>query len=260
MWRSASRTLAMTGLMSLGFMAGVAQAKEMPAQTCPIDINQELHLDGKNVTIIDRQGNSAELEEGKGLTIQGKSVALSPEQEKMLEDYRQRLNEYVPQARDIAQSGLDVANEIIDELSASFDNTDAFENVRQAVIDFYNQLEARYYQNGEMVLKPDAFEDVYQNWKQDFDSAREVFNREFFASAFSVLQEKMKSEDGINFTALQEEMAKLKASVEGKLKENSKQIQKQAEEYCDSMKSLAEQEKGVVQSIPELKDYQLFEI
>lgn len=260
MWRNVSRTLVMSGLIGFGVMSTVAQAQSLPANTCPIDIHQELHLDGKNVTIIDSDGNSAEMNEGKGLVIQGKTVALSAEQQQMLEDYRARLNEYVPQARDIAQSGLDVANEIIDELSASFDNTDAFENVRQAVIDFYNQLEARYYQDGEMVLKPDAFEDVYQNWKQDFDSAREVFNREFFASAFSVLQEKMKSEDGINFTALQEEMAKLKASVEAKLKENSKQVQKQAEEYCDSMKSLAEQEKGVIETIPELKDYQLFEI
>lgn len=58
MWRNASRTLAMTGLMSLGFMAGTVQAEEMPAQTCPIDINQELHLDGKNVTIIDRQATA----------------------------------------------------------------------------------------------------------------------------------------------------------------------------------------------------------
>ncbi len=235
-------------------------AEQMPANACPIDVHQELHLDGKNVKIIDKHGNAAEFQADNQLIIKGKAVLLSSEQSQQLQDYREQLNTVVPKAKEIAKSGVAVANEVIDDLSASFNNTKAFENVRSAVASYYDKLEKRYYQNGEMVLKPDAFKDVYQNWSKDFSQAKEVFNREFFASAFTVLQEKMKSDKGVDFSALQQQMAQLQVSVQNKLKQNSKQVKKQAQQYCDSMKALSKQEKGVVATIPELKNYQLFEI
>lgn len=228
--------------------------------SCSIDINNELHLDGKKVTIVGAKGSSAIMDPTAGLMVEGKTVSLTESQQQKLDSYRDSLNLYIPKARTVAQSGLELVNEIIDEISASFNNTDAFENVRTAIADFYANMEQRYYQNGELVLMPDAFNKMYDNWQQDFSDARDVFNREFFASAFSLLQEKLTSEEGIDFTALQQELSKLKASIEVKLKEKSAEVTEQAEAYCDSMNQLAEQEKSLIESIPELKDYRLFEI
>jgi hypothetical protein len=228
--------------------------------SCSVDVHNELHLDGKSVTIISKEGQSAIMEPSNGLMVAGELISLTENQQQQLNSYRDSLNQTVPKVREVAQSGLALVNEIIDEISASFNNTDAFENVRTAVADFYTHLEQRYYKDGELVLMPDAFHQMYDNWQQDFADAREVFNREFFASGFSLLQEKLTSEEGVDFSALQKELSKLKTSIEVKLKEKSAEVAKQAEVYCDSMNQLAEEEKSLIESIPELKDYRLFEI
>ncbi|PMO31039.1 DUF2884 family protein [Vibrio breoganii] len=228
-------------------------------ESCNVDLNNELHLDGKEVEIIDREGHRAVFE-AKGLVIDGESIPLNKEQQQLLDHYRVQLNSDIPKAREVAQSGVDLANEVLDDVSAKFNDTDAFDNVRQAIDDFYAKLEQRYYQDGEWVLKPNAFGNMFDNWQQDFADAREVFNSEFFASAFSVLQEKLASEDGINFTELQKQLNDLKVSVEKKLQQHSSEISEKAQDYCDSMGKLAEEEQSLIKTIPELENYQLFNI
>ncbi|MPW37052.1 YggN family protein [Vibrio sp. B1Z05] len=242
-------------------VTSVSQAQSIEGyQACNVDLHNELHLDGQAVQIIDANGHKAVIEQNKGLSINGQSVELNVKQQQLLEHYRQQLNESIPKIREVGQSGVALANEVLDDVSAKFNNTDAFNNVRTSISDYYAKLEKRYYHDGEWVLKPNAFSNMHDNWQKDFADARRVFNSEFFASAFVVLQEKFASEDGVNFTELQKQLGELKVSIQKKLKEHSPEITEKAQNYCDSMDKLAKDEKTLVESIPQLKNYQLFEI
>ncbi|OBT06542.1 chemotaxis protein [Vibrio sp. UCD-FRSSP16_10] len=253
--------LSVSMLLTSLLFTSLTQAQAIDGyQSCNVDLHNEVHLDGKGVRIIDAKGHKAIIDEKKGLSIEGKTIELSHQQQQALDQYRKQLNETIPKVQEVGRSGVALANEVLDDVSAKFNNTHAFDNVRQAISDFYVKLEKRYHHDGEWVLKPNALSAMHNNWQKDLADARQVFNTEFIASAFTVMQEKFAAEGSVNFTELQNEMVELQTSIKKKLKAHSSEITEKAQNYCDSMDQLAKEEQSVVKTIPELKKYQLFNI
>ncbi|PMH41136.1 chemotaxis protein [Vibrio sp. 10N.286.49.B3] len=236
-----------------------ANAYAMPTQ-CQVDIENEVHLDGEQVEIYQENGAKVLIDENNQLFINGKQVQLDELQQQAIEAYRYSMNTYVPKAKELAQDGMELANSVIDDVADSFNDSQSFENVKVALGEFFTDIESRYYQNDELVLKKDAFGSFFDNWQDDLAKAQQVFNSEFFSSAFNAMSEKMNEEGSFNFSELADNMAKLKESVTEKAAEQSKQIQQDAKDYCDSLDKVAEQEQQLHQAIPQLKDYQVFTI
>ncbi|GAK85307.1 methyl-accepting chemotaxis protein [Vibrio ponticus] len=99
-----------------------------------------------------------------------------------------------------------------------------------------------------------------ESWAEDFAKAKEIFTSEFLANAMTVLSEKMQQDGGLNLTELSESMYELKARLEQRMAEHAKQAEEQAQDFCESLDEMAEQEQDVLKKIPELKDYQVFTI
>ncbi|MFC5078352.1 hypothetical protein VTH8203_04154 [Vibrio thalassae] len=227
---------------------------------CGVDIKNEVHLDGEQVEIVKASSSKVLIDEDNNLFINGKPIELNQLQKEALESYRENMNKYVPKAKELAEHGLELTNDLIDDVSESFDNSDAFQNVKQAVAEFFTDVESRYERNGEFVLKSEAFSSFMDNWEQDVAKAKEVFNKEFFSSAFTALQEKMSEEGGLNLTELSKQMDELKTRMSDTMKQQSDSLKQQAEDYCDSLNDVAQEEQELQNKIPELKDYQVFTI
>ncbi len=228
------------------------------ASQCQIDVENEVRLDGERVEVYQKGQPKVRIDEENNVFINGEKLTLSEWQIKAVASYREKMNEYVPKAKDIAYNGADLAKEIVDDVSASLNNSQAFNNVKSAIDDFYKDFESRYYKEGEFVLKEHAFQDALSHWKDDFDSAIKTFNGEFFSSAISVLSEKMQTEGGINFTEFQKQLGEMKETIKNKIKSQSEQIRKETEQYCDQLNDVATEEQKLHEKIPELKDYPVF--
>ncbi|MGF1775634.1 YggN family protein [Vibrio nomapromontoriensis] len=229
-------------------------------EQCKLDIKNEVHLDGKQVEIVKAEGSKVLIDDNNELFINGEKVALDRLQQEALASYRENMNKYVPQAKALAENGLALTNDLIDDVSASFDNSEAFDSVKTALSEFFKDIESRYHQDGSFVLKSEAFSSFTNNWQQDYEKAKEVFNKEFFSSAFTALQEKMQQEGGLNLTALSEQMDELKTRLAETMNNQSEVIKEQAEDYCDSLNDVATEEQELQKKIPQLKDYQVFTI
>ena len=243
----------------LTFSLLVVSASGYTAQ-CRVDINNEVRLDGQSLEIHQTTGDSAVIDEDNNLFIKGEQIELDSDQKAALEGYREKMNAYIPQAKQLASDGLELANAIIDDVAASLDAPDAFDNVKASVKTFFADVESRYYKDGDFILPAESFESMTQSWTDDFAKAQEIFNKEFLASAFEALSKKMQEEDGLNLTALSESMTELSAKVEQRINERSQGIEQKAEELCDSLDDMAVQEDNVLKKIPELKDYRVFTI
>lgn len=228
---------------------------------CGVDIKNEVHLNGEQVEVVKESTSSRVLiDENNNLFINGEQVTLDSAQQKALDSYRENMNTYVPKAKELAASGLATANDLIDDVAASFDDSEAFNNVKAALADFFADVQSRYQQGDEFVLESDAFSSFMDNWEQDLAKAKEVFNQEFMSSAFTALQEKMQQEGSLNLTELSRQYNELKERMSGTLEQQSESLQNQAKEYCDSLNDVAEEEQQLHKKIPELKDYQVFTI
>ncbi|HBV77327.1 MULTISPECIES: DUF2884 family protein [Vibrio] len=232
------------------------------AQTpqCDIRIDNEMHLKNESISVYQDGQPKVVIDQNNQVFINGEKVDLNQIQQQEVKNYREKVSTYVPRAKQIADDGVKLANEVIDDVSATFKNQAAFDNVKQAIGDFYSDIESRYYQNGEWVLKKDAVSQAITNWKTDSSAAMQRFNGEFFSSAFTVLSDKMKADGSVNLSELQNQLIDLKAKVENRLKNQSSELQKEANDYCTDLKGLAVDEKALHQQIPELKGYEVFVI
>lgn len=230
------------------------------AAQCKVDLKNEIHLDGKAVEIYQEGGESAVVDANNNLLIAGEMVSLSQEQKQAIAEYRESLNSYIPQVKQMAQDGLALANNIVDDVATSFDMPGAFDSVKESMKSFYADVESRYYKNGDLILPAETFGSMADIWTQDLEKAGELFNEEFIASAFNAMSEKMKAEGGLNLTQMADSMAELKERISERLAEHEEDVIKQGQEFCDSLDEMAEQEQQLHQKIPELKDYQIFTI
>lgn len=225
---------------------------------CNVDIQNEVHLDGNKVEIYQQDSPQVLIDKDNNVFINGEKLDLDAVQREAVEKYRQSMNEYLPKAKEIARNGLDLAKSILDDISASFSDSAAFNSVKEALEEFFNGLEKRYQKGNEFVLQEAAFSDAMANWKEDFAEAKKTFNAEFFSSAFDALTEKMKQEGGINLTELKDKLADLQSTLDDKISTQSKEIKQDAEQYCDDLETVAEDEKMLHEKIPQLKDYKVF--
>ncbi|MGO2507921.1 MAG: DUF2884 family protein [Vibrio hibernica] len=243
----------------LSFVLTFASVSAM-AQTpqCDININNEMHLKNNAVSIYQQEQAKVLINQNNDVFINGKKLDLDQAQADAVKAYREKVSLYIPKAKKIADDGVILANQVIDDISASFNNTKAFDNVKTAIGGYYSDIESRYYNDGEWILKKDAVKEALANWKQESAAATQRFNGEFFSSAFAVLSEKMKTDGSVNLTELQNQLTGLKAQVETRLKSQSKELQKEAKDYCGDLKDLAGEEKKLHQQIPQLKNYDVF--
>lgn len=230
------------------------------AAQCRVDLKNEIHLNDQRLEIVDASGDKAVLDANNTLLIAGEPIALSGEQQQAIADYRENLNDYLPRAKQIARDGLELANDIVDDVAESFDAPEAFDGVKQSMKQFYADIEARYYQEGDLILPADSFGSLSETWQEDFEKAKSLFNQEFISSAFEAMSAKMKAEGGLNLTEMANAMSELKQRIAERLQQHSSQVEQQSKEFCDSLDQMAEQEQELHKKIPQLKDYQVFTI
>lgn len=242
-------------LLALSSFSALAQAPR-----CDININNELHLKDDVVSVYQQGEPKVVIDQENQLFINGKKIDLNQMQQQAVKTYREKVSLYVPKAKDIADQGVELANEVIDDVSESFNDPDSFNNLKKAMDDFYSDVESRYYNDGEWVLKKDAVSEAIANWKADSAAAMQRFNGEFFSSAFAVLSEKMKADGSVNLSELQNQLIDLKAKVETKLQSQSVELQQEATDYCVDLQGIAKDEETLRQQVPELKGYEVFVI
>ena len=230
------------------------------AGQCKVDVQNEVHLSGSNVEIHTTSGETALMDEDNRLYLHGEQIELDSSQQQAIEDYRASVSSALPKAKELAQKGMDVASDLLDDVAASLDAPEAFEDVKQSMKTFFADIESRYYENGDFVLPANSFDSMTAQWQEDFEKAKALFSQEFFSSAFDALSQKMKQEGGLNLTELGKTMDELTAKFEARLKEHSVTVEKEGKELCDSLDDIVEQEQELHKKIPELKNYQVFTI
>lgn len=235
-------------------------SSQVYAAQCKVDLKNEIHLNGERIEIHQISGDTAIVDENNNLTIHGEKIELDDGQKQAIAEYRDNINDYLPRAKKIAQDGLALANDIVDDVAESFDAPEAFAGVKESMKQFYADIEARYYQNGDLVLPADSFGSMSETWAEDFEKAKALFNEEFITSAFDAMSEKMKAEGGLNLTEMANSMAELKERIAKRLSKHATEVEQQSEEFCDSLDQMAEQEQQLHNKIPQLKDYQIFTI
>ncbi|PSW05804.1 YggN family protein [Photobacterium lipolyticum] len=229
------------------------------AQSCPVDVQNDIHINEGQVSVYQSGQPKMMIDENNNIFINGKQLDLNAMQRQAVEAYSNGVQEYLPKMADIANDGVGIATDVLEEVSSSFDSKESFANVESLIDEYGKKAQEKFYQDGEFVMPADMFADVDLSWKAEFEEAMKHVSVESMSGLFAALSDEMKNGE-ISFTELQNKFSELKLRIEERIQARSGEIATKANDLCDSIKGLAEEEQQLHKVIPELKDYQMFEI
>ncbi|MGR5143420.1 DUF2884 family protein [Photobacterium sp. DNB23_23_1] len=229
------------------------------AQSCPVNVPNDIHIAGNEVSVYQDGQAKLLIDSENQLFIEDKQVALSEPQTLALQSYSEHVKSYLPQMANLADEGASIAQDIIDELSIHFGGGDAFSGAEQLVDEYSEKAKQKFYPDGEFVMPADVFESMDTNWKQEFEEALKHISMESISGIIASLSAEMKSGE-LSFSDFQSELSQLKQRLQETIRQRSGEVAEQAGTICESIEGLAEEEQELQQVIPELKDYQMFEI
>ena len=122
------------------------------AMQCNVDLKNGIRVNDQSVEVNQSDGKKAVFDEQGNLSIAGYKVVLDEEQKKALEGYRSKINDNIVKAQDMTQSGLELVDNIIADVSSSFKIEGSLEGVKKSVHQFYSDIEARYQDKGDLIL------------------------------------------------------------------------------------------------------------
>lgn len=237
-------------------IVGLLFSSSLWAFQCPVDVQNELRIKKSQIEIHASADKQAILGEDNQLSIAGKRLTLTAEQQAALASYRESLQALLPELQRLASDNLAVVDELLDEVTLSLNAApQTFDNVKQTIQSLVDDIEARYHQNDEWVFPAYSFSSMHQEWQKEFEHAKSLVSQEFFSDAFTALSQKMQQEEGLNLTELGNSMAELKAQLEQRLTSYSQQAEQEAKALCHSLDEIKQQEQTVHQRIPQMQAF-----
>lgn len=229
----------------------------MAASQCNINIENEFHIKDEQVSIYMEKKEKVRFDDDE-VYIDGKALELNREQAKAADDYRSQIATQIPKTKELAEEALDVADGVIDDVGDTFEAEGEFDSLKVLVRDFYQDMEARYYQNDEWIIEKDAINQAILNWPADMQSALNRFNNTAVTAALSTIAKQMEEGGALNLMKLQAQAYTLSTKLQDRFKKESKGLEDQAHELCSDVQNISTYEVKLQQAIPVLKDYPIF--
>ncbi len=239
--------------------ASFSAVSAVQAKSCPVDVQHEVRIAGEQVSIYESGQPKLLIDENNNVFINGKQLDLNAMQQRALDAYTQSVKDNLPKMADLAKDGVGVANDVLDEVSADFDSKESFAKVQSLIDDYAAKANDKFYPDGEFVMPENLFDEMDTSWKGEFEQALKHVSLESASAMFAALSAEMKEGD-LSFSEVQTKFSDLKARLEERIRSRSGEMAVKANDLCDSMKGLAQEEQEVQKVIPQLKDYQVFEI
>ncbi|ATC96278.1 DUF2884 family protein [Pseudoalteromonas tunicata] len=230
------------------------------SDTCNVELQQTLRITPLTLEIENTQHQIMLIDEQGNLTLDGQNIAISNSQQKMLTEYASGLRSHMPQVAEIALEGVKIAGVAIDEISQAFGlkHMDGMTNLMDEVSVRIND---GFYQNGTFVIDQAQFDAIGDNLGEEFDQKIDKAMEEAVMNSVGSLLISLGSEligAGGNMDEFENRMEKMAEQIEQKVELQANELEKKADALCGSIEQLAQVEHQLQQSLPELKNYDLF--
>jgi hypothetical protein len=230
------------------------------AMQCDVDLKNDIRVNEQRVEVNQGDGKKAVFDQEGNLSIAGYKVVLSEEQKKALEGYRSKINDNIAKAQDMTQSGLELVDNIIADVSSSFKIEGSLDGVKKSVHQFYSDIESRYQDKEDLILPANVLSEWQKNGAAELSRLTDLIDKEFTTDIFEAMSTKMKNEGGLNLSELATTMSDLKARVSKDFADHQKNIEDQAKKMCESLQDSVKAEQDLHQKIPELASYSIFNL
>ncbi|MBA5681781.1 DUF2884 family protein [Photobacterium damselae subsp. damselae] len=229
------------------------------AQSCPVSVPNDIHVNDGKVSVYEAGKPKLVIDENNNVFIDGKKLDLNAMQQQAVVAYSNGVQEFLPQMAGMADTGMALASDVMDQVSKSLGSEESFAKVQALIKQYGEQAKAKFYnEKGEFVMPANTFENMDTQWQTEFEQAMKQLSVESMAGLFAALSNEMKNGE-INLTEMQSKFSELKTNISEQVQKHSKEMAAQSNQLCTSVEGLAKEENQLQQLIPQLKDIKMFE-
>ncbi|QSX32859.1 YggN family protein [Shewanella avicenniae] len=249
--------LALTGVM----VVGQAQAAVYHGNdSCNISLNYDVTLQQQQLRVAEKNNELYRID-GDKLFVNGKQVSLNHKQQQLLQDYRTGLSAQIPKVVTLLDNAMDLATDAVGSSLTPLLGDSGTEKLNGALEKLHQRINDAAYQRGDVYYIGASDDSLDQVFGDEFENDIEQVVMSSIGNIMVNIGQSMINSDGGSFEekmeAFGEKMERLGDDIEARMEVRSSEIERNADELCESFAELQKLEAKVQQQIPELEDYTL---
>lgn len=233
---------------------------------CSLDLHNGVTVTPKFVKVFDKHDTLFRIEKDGSMSVDGKSVSLTAEQQQISADYAEGIRDAVPQAVEVAVEAMEMATVGVNTaFTALFgENSDIEYKVSQIIERAKDEINENINHSGdEYTIAPNSFDNLENAFDEDFEKEIEKVAMNSMGSIFSLLGEAMSEGSGDfeqRMEAFGEKMEKMGDNLEQTMEAQGEKLEEQAEALCMQLKEVDKLETQLQQQVPQFANYELLDM
>lgn len=259
-------TLLMTTLAMSISGSALAHSNTSNNNECHLDLQNGVTISPNFVKVFDDNSTLFSIQENGDMTVNGKAVALTAEQQQLSADYAQGLRQAVPDAVDVALEAMEMATAGVNTaFTALFGDNSEIEHKVSGIIDkARDKINENMNRDGDLyTISPNSFSNLENAFDNELEEEIEQVAMNSMGSIFSLLGDAMSSGSG-NFEqrmeAFGEKMEKMGEDLETTLEAQGDKLEAKAEALCHQLKDIDKLESQLQQQVPQFSKYELLDM
>lgn len=252
------RTLVLASL----FVCGSAFAAD---NHCDVNLDGEFQIKNKVISVNIEDKTQIEIDAQYNLSVDGKSISLNSYQQALVEDYYDGIHQAIPQAADIANEAVSLANTAINEVFAELLGSDShtFEKLSIKLQELDEQVQRSFYaHDGSLRVDSRTFNDgdfFGEQWGNEFEQVIEEVISESLGSVMVNLGTQILFSGG-DMEAFEQRMERFGEQLEETIEFQAQRIEHKAEDLCKTLQHIERTESRLQAKIQQLSHLDILQL
>lgn len=234
------------------------------ADDCNMELHHGLRVSDKTITIEKDNGQNLEIIDNQYLYINENQINLNEQQSTLLKSYSIGIREQAPVVMDIAKEAMSIAIQGIDMAFGELLGRDSsqYAKLMTSMEELETYVVEQFNDNGDFVLNSE-FGNGDDFLGEEFEERLETAIEEIVQNSIGALLVKIGTEmmfSGGDMEAFEQRMESFGEDIEEKMELRAETIELKAEQLCTSIYKLELIENQLHQHIPEMANYDLFDV
>ncbi|MCU4676034.1 YggN family protein [Catenovulum sp. 2E275] len=224
---------------------------------CSVSIQNDIWISDSEIKIKNADHQTLKITADNSLTINGKNINLTPNQQIALNTYTQQLRANLPQVANVTLEAVALAGIAIDEIAQAL-NLKNLTELQQLMSGLSTEIQNAFYQQGFFVLGENTFAEFDKQFGEKFEQVIEASIQESIGSLLASLGTAMFSDD--NMQAFEQRMETMGKNIEAKVENQAQTIEHNFSQLCNQFSQISAQEDKLSIKIPEMRNYRIFKL
>ncbi len=219
---------------------------------CDVELKNGLKIQAEEISIFSTTENLYTIKDSQSLVINGKSIALTKEQQALLQDFDHSLRQFVPKTINLIHQSSDASEQSINSYLSTLlgSHSPVKQKLSTALAEGKKQIKRVFNNdNGITQIEANAFEKIEKSFEMELEKA---FEESLFESIGSLIARAI----GILINErnhIKEKLEQHKIAME----EQANALKKLAHCSCEQIKTLNTLERRVIENIEQLEQREL---